>query len=72
MQKTNILVVEDENIVAKDIQTSLERLGYDVPAVVASGEEAIKKAEETNPDAVLMDIRLEGDMEGTESNRGRI
>lgn len=64
MTKTQILVVEDESIVAKDIQMSLKDLGYAVSAVVSSGEEAIKKAEENNPDLVLMDIVLQGEMDG--------
>ncbi len=58
MANAKIMVVEDEGIIAKDIQHSLETSGYDVPAVVSSGEEAIKKAEETRLDLVLMDIVL--------------
>ncbi|MFQ5616738.1 MAG: response regulator, partial [Anaerolineales bacterium] len=64
MVKGQILVVEDENIVAMDIQNRLRRLGYAVPAVVSSGEEAIDKAAETHPDLVLMDIKLKGEMDG--------
>jgi len=67
MAKTNILVVEDEGITAKDIQGSLQDLGYAVSAVVSSGEEAIKKAEEDNPDLVLMDIVLRDEMSGIEA-----
>jgi PAS domain S-box-containing protein len=66
-QLTKILVVEDENIVAKDIQNQLKKLRYSVPAVVSSGKEAIQKAEETHPDLVLMDIRLEGDIDGVKA-----
>lgn len=62
-----ILVVEDEIIVAKNIQNLLESLGYNVPSVVSSGEEAVKKTEETHPDLVLMDIKLEGDIDGIEA-----
>jgi PAS domain S-box-containing protein len=64
-----ILVVEDENIVAKDIHNTLKDLGYIVTAVVASGEEAIQKAEETQPDLVLMDIMLKGYQDGVEAAR---
>ena len=64
MAKAQILVVEDESIVAKDIQHRLSALGYHIPAVASSGEEALKKAEETRPDLVLMDIRLKGAMDG--------
>ena len=56
MVKLKILVVEDESIVAKDIQNSLKKLGYVVPTVVASGEKAIEEAEQSRPDLVLMDI----------------
>ncbi|MFX0095771.1 MAG: response regulator, partial [Candidatus Hodarchaeota archaeon] len=56
--------MEDEKIIAMDIQNSLENLGYSVPAIVSSGEDAIKKAAEINPDLILMDIRLEGDIDG--------
>jgi len=67
MAKAKILVVEDERIVAKDIVKSLQRLGYLVVASVASGEEAIKKVHETQPDLVLMDIMLKGEMDGIEA-----
>ena len=67
MTKAQILVVEDENIVAKDIQHRLMQLGYHIPVVASSGEEALKKAEETRPDLVLMDIRLKGAMDGVEA-----
>ena len=63
----HILVVEDEIIVAKNTLNLLESLGYNVPAVVSTGEEAIKKAAETHPDLVLMDIKLEGDIDGIEA-----
>ncbi len=67
MAETKILVVEDEGIVAKDIGRSLQKLGYTVSAVVSSGQEAVKKAEEHKPDLVLMDIVLEGKMDGIEA-----
>lgn len=69
MAKANILVVEDETIVAKYIQKWLRSLGYSVPAVVSSGEEAIEKTEEIHPDLVLMDIVLKGNMDGIETAR---
>jgi len=64
MAQIQILVVEDEIIVAEDIRRSLKNLGYNVPSVVSSGEAAIKKAQENNPDLVLMDIMLHGEMDG--------
>jgi len=67
MKKMQILVVEDEQIVAADIRASLIRLGYEVCAMASSGEEAIKKTEVCRPDMVLMDIMLEGEMDGIEA-----
>ena len=67
MNKIGILVVEDENIVAKDIQQSLKKLGYDVLGISATGEDAIEKAEHTKPNLVLMDIMLKGDISGIEA-----
>ena len=67
MSNSQILVVEDEGIIAKDIKNTLGLLGYFVVAVASSGEEAIEKAIETHPDLVLMDIVLEGDMDGVEA-----
>ncbi len=63
----SILVVEDERIVARDIKLSLQSFGYNVPALAASGVEAIKKAEELQPELVLMDIQLEGEMDGVKA-----
>ena len=62
-----ILVVEDEGIVAKDIQNRLKALGYDVPVTASTGMEAIRQAETTQPDLVLMDIVLKGDMTGVDA-----
>jgi len=67
MGKAQILVVEDNEIVAKDIQNSLKNLGFDVCASVPSGEEALEEAEGQKPDLVLMDIMLKGEMNGTEA-----
>ena len=67
MSKARILVVEDERITAEDIKDGLKSLGYEVPAVVHSGEGAVRKAMELRPDLVLMDIKLEGEMDGIEA-----
>jgi PAS domain S-box-containing protein len=67
MACAQVLVVEDENVVAKAIQTELREMGYSVPAIAATGEEAIKKAVELRPDVVLMDIVLKGRMDGIEA-----
>ncbi len=61
------MVVEDNRIVAKDIQNSLENLGFDVCASVPSGEAALEEVQEQKPDLVLMDIMLKGEMDGTEA-----
>jgi len=65
--EARILVVEDETIVAMDIRGTLQRLGYDVVAVVSSGDAAVEAAAEQRPDLVLMDIRLQGGMDGVEA-----
>jgi PAS domain S-box-containing protein len=69
MSNARILVVEDERITAEDIKDGLKSLGYEVPAVVHSGEEAVKKAEDLQLDLILMDIKLEGEMDGIEAAR---
>lgn len=69
MASARILVVEDENITAVDIREGLIELGYDVPAIVSTGEEALKKTEDLKPDLVLMDISLKGEMDGIEAAR---
>ena len=67
MAEEKILIVEDETIVAMDIADTLQRLGYDVVDVVASGTAAIEAAAAHRPDLVLMDIRLQGEMDGTQA-----
>ncbi|MBE9127143.1 MULTISPECIES: PAS domain S-box protein [unclassified Coleofasciculus] len=67
MNKIKILVVEDEWVTALDIKRSLEKLDYAVPATVATGEEAIQKAIELQPDLILMDIILQGEIDGIEA-----
>ena len=63
----NILVVEDEGIVAADIKQKLNKMGYMVPAMAVSGEKAIVETGRVKPDLILMDIRLKGDMDGIEA-----
>ena len=66
---TTILVIEDEAIVAIDITQRLKRAGYNVPAVGATGEAALRALEELHPDLVLMDVLLKGEKDGIETAR---
>jgi signal transduction histidine kinase len=59
-----IMVVEDESIVAKDLELTLTRLGYIVPATASSAADALSKASKHRPDLVLMDIHLQGEIDG--------
>jgi len=68
MVEGKILVVEDEHIVAMGIRIMLRNLGYTVTGVASSGEEAISKTESTQPDLVLMDIMLKGNLDGIEAS----
>ena len=67
MSKINVLVVEDESIVSKDIQHSLKKIGYNVVGASPTGEKAIELAGSEKPDIVLMDIMLKGQMNGIEA-----
>jgi diguanylate cyclase (GGDEF)-like protein/PAS domain S-box-containing protein len=67
MMASRILVVEDERIVALNLQQRLIKLGYEVPAIVASGEHALQKMQDLRPDLVLMDINIEGPIDGIET-----
>jgi PAS domain S-box-containing protein len=62
-----ILVVEDEYVEALDIKKSLESFGYQVPCIVAHGEEASEKAHQIKPDLILMDIVLKGNVDGIDA-----
>ncbi len=64
MTGATILVVEDEAIVAKHIQETLQELKYSVPVIASTGEEAIREAQKTAPDLILMDIVLKGKTDG--------
>jgi len=56
MEKASILIVEDEVIIAMEIESQLQSLGYEVTSMVDTGEKAIDKAETDKPDLILMDI----------------
>lgn len=67
MASATILVVEDERITAEDIRAGLKFAGYKVPAVCSTGEDAVQQAGRLEPDLILMDIKLEGEMDGIEA-----
>jgi PAS domain S-box-containing protein len=67
MEKAQILIVEDDAIIAMDIECQLRKLGYGVTGIVGYGEQAIEKVKENKPDLVLMDIILKGEMDGIEA-----
>jgi CheY-like chemotaxis protein len=62
-----ILVVEDEAIIAMDIQLILRKLGFGEPEVVDTGEESIQRVAAQKPHLVLMDIKLKGNLDGIEA-----
>ena len=66
-QKLRILVVEDEALVAADLEERLSQLGYEVCGVVDTAEQAIERAAALSPDLVLMDIHLLGEKDGIEA-----
>lgn len=69
MNRKRIMIVEDEGITAMSIKSSLGEKGYTITSAVSTGEEAVKKAEDDLPDLVLMDIVLNGKMDGIEATR---
>lgn len=67
MSEIKILIVEDEKILAMGLKNKLEKLGYTVTGLVSSGREAIGSVNSTQPDLVLMDIVLKGEMDGIDT-----
>jgi CheY-like chemotaxis protein len=67
MRVASILIVEDEWIIADDLQRKVRRLGYAVSAVVSSGRAAIEHAATSQPDLILMDLGLRGEMDGVQA-----
>ena len=66
-QANSILIVEDESIIAMELSARLQKLGYNVVGIAQNGLEAIAKTDELQPDLVLMDIYLKGEMDGVEA-----
>ena len=67
MENINILIVEDKKSVAENVENRLKDLEYTICAVVPTGVEAVKKAAEMHPDIVLINIELEGKIDGIEA-----
>lgn len=67
MGKSRILVVDDERVVSLDIQAALKRLGYAVAGAAVTGEQSVDLAGKMRPDLVLMDVKLQGEMDGIEA-----
>lgn len=67
MNLNNIMIVEDERIVAADLQLTLEEFGYSVVGIENSGEGAVTRADKLKPDLILMDIMLKGEMNGIQA-----
>lgn len=67
MPTTKILVVEDEGIVSIDMRNILKQIGYPATEAVFSAEEAFEKIKEYQPDLILMDIGLKGEIDGIEA-----
>jgi CheY-like chemotaxis protein len=65
--KPKILIAENEKIIAIDIKNILHRIGCDVLEIVSSGEEVLRKVKEEKPDLILMDISLDGSLDGIET-----
>src|SRR5215208_413565 len=67
MALTEILIAEYEKSVAQDLKSQLEKLGYEVVDIAYSGEEAVEKTEKLRPDVVLMNVRLNGAIDGIQT-----
>ncbi len=67
MDKATIMIIEDESIIAKDIENILRSYGYNVAGPYSRAEEAIKSVNEIKPDLILMDVVLRGEMDGVEA-----
>ena len=63
----SVLIVEDEGLIALDLSQRLTALGYQISGISASGENAITRVADISPDIILMDIRLQGQMDGIEA-----
>jgi two-component system, response regulator PdtaR len=69
MVNNKILIVEDDEVISNLIKWRLVEMGYRICGQAATGAEAISLTNETNPDAILMDLSLKGDMDGIETSK---
>jgi CheY-like chemotaxis protein/DNA-binding transcriptional ArsR family regulator len=69
MSKKKVLIVEDELYTGEALATLLKRINYESVGILTSGEEAISKIDELNPDLILMDIVLDGKLDGIETSK---
>jgi len=69
MENVKILIAEDEKIISLDIKRILEKSGYKIVSIVNNGVDAIIKAEREKPDLILMDIKLDGAINGIEASK---
>lgn len=67
VEDKKILIVEDEQVIAMDLQKTISHFGYNVLSAVSSGEEALRFMADNKPNLVIMDILLEGDLDGIET-----
>ena len=67
MKKIRVLIVEDEPIIAADLEDRLSEMGYEVAQQCSSGDEALRYLQQENVDLILMDIQLEGNLDGIET-----
>ncbi|GAB5553065.1 MAG: hypothetical protein Sapg2KO_26560 [Saprospiraceae bacterium] len=67
MEPIKLLIVEDDPIIAADLERAMKKMAYQVTGAVESGEEALAIIEQTIPDIILMDIQLEGDLDGVDT-----
>ncbi|MBN2511089.1 MAG: response regulator [Spirochaetales bacterium] len=68
-EPTTVMIVEDEVFIAMSLEIQLKTAGYHVCGRTATGEDAVRAAEELSPDVILMDIRLAGQIDGIEAAR---
>lgn len=64
-----ILILEDEMIIAKSIKSYIEKIGYSVAGIAQNGSDAIQIAEQYKPDLAILDVVVDGDMDGIETGR---